>query len=75
MPRSERTEAAQAIVSEASGEYLLRDYTAEDWGDSSRVETLAHVAALLKADGREVPDAIADALWKATEAGRPVGAT
>ncbi len=59
MPRSEKTQAAQTIVSEASAalnldlveklaqplaEYLLRDYTAEDWQDSPLVEVLAHVA-------------------------------
>ncbi len=70
MPRSEKIKAAQAVVSEAStaltldlveelaeplAEYMLGDYTAEDWQDSPLVETLARVAALLEVDGREGP--------------------
>ncbi len=88
MPRSEKTQAAQTIVSEASAalnldlmeelaqplaEYLLDDYTAEDWRDSPLVEALARVAALLEVDGRKVPDSIMDALRRAAEAGQPVG--
>ncbi len=88
MPRSERIKAAQAVVSEAStaltldlveelaeplAEYMLGDYTAEDWQDSGLVEALARVVALLEVDGREVPGSIMAALRKASEAGRPVG--
>jgi hypothetical protein len=87
MPRSERTTAAAKIVDEASSstlalveelatplaEYMLADYGVECWRDSPIVEALAHVAALLEAAGREVPDSVLAALRKATEAGRPVG--
>ena len=89
MPRSEKTNAAEAIVSEASttaitldlveelaeplAVYMLNDYTAEDWQDSLLVETLARVAALLEVDGREVPGNILAALRRASEAGRPIG--
>jgi len=60
MPRSEKTQAARIIVSEASAalnldlveklaqplaEYLLDDYTAEDWQDSPLIEALARAAA------------------------------
>ncbi len=87
MPRS-KTQVAQAIVSDASlalnldlveelaqplAQYLLDDYTAEDWQDSPLVETLARVAALLEVDGRKVPNSIMDALRSAAEAGQPVG--
>ena len=88
MPRSEKTQAAQTIVSEASAalnldlveklaqplaEYLLGDYDAEDWQDSPLVEALARVAALLEVDGRKVPNSIMNALRRAAEAGQPVG--
>ncbi len=88
MPRSEKTKATQAIVSEAStalmldlveelaeplAEYMLNDYTGEDWQDSGLVEALARVAALLEVDGRKVPGSIMAALRKASEAGRPIG--
>ena len=88
MPRSEKTQAAQTIVREASAalnldlveelaqplaEYLLDDYTAEDWQGSPLVEALARVAAMLEGDGRKVPDSIMNALRRAAEAGQPVG--
>ncbi len=87
MPRSEKTKAAQAIVSQATTSITLdlveelaqplatnmvADYTADDWRDSPVVEALARVAALLDAGGREVPDDILDALHKASELGRLV---
>jgi hypothetical protein len=89
MPRSHRTKRAAAIVDEASrplslglveelaeplAEYMLADYLeAKDWHDSKLVEALARVAALLEADGREVPRSIMAALRRASEAGRPIG--
>ena len=88
VPSSERIKAAQAVVSEAStaltldlveelaeplAKYMLNDYTAEDWQDSSLVEALARVAALLEVDGREVPGSTMAALKRASEAGRPIG--
>ena len=60
-------------LAEPLAEYMIGDYTAEDWQDSSLIEPLARVAALLEVDGREVPDAIMKALRMASEAGRPVG--
>ena len=60
-------------LAEPLAEYMLNDYTAEDWQDSQLVETLARVAALLEVDGSEVPDAIMRALRKAAEAGQPIG--
>lgn len=88
MPRSEKTKAAQAIVSQASASitldlveelaqplatYMVADYTGDDWRDSPVVEALARVAALLEVDGREVPGCILLALKRAAEAGRPIG--
>jgi DUF1365 family protein len=88
MPRSEKIEAAQAVVSQAStaltldlveeiaeplAEFMVGGFEAEDWQDSPLVEALERVAALLEVDGREVPDAILEALKMASEAGRPVG--
>ena len=89
MPRSQKTKAALTIVDEASrplslglvkelaeplAEYMLADYLeAKDWQDSKLIEALARVAALLEADGREVPPSIMAALRRAAEAGRPVG--
>ena len=87
MPRQFQTSAARQIVEEASSdavqlvaelaepfaEYLLDDYEHEDWQDSPHVETLARVAALLEAQGREIPTPILAALRRASEAGRPVG--
>ncbi len=86
MSRSEKIEAAQAVVSQAStaltlalveeiaeplAEFMVGGYEAEDWQESPLVEALA--PALLEVDGREVPDAILEALKIASEAGRPVG--
>jgi uncharacterized membrane protein YdjX (TVP38/TMEM64 family) len=84
-----KTKAALTIVDEANrplslglvkelaeplAEYMLADYLeAKDWQDSQLVEPLARVAALLEADGREVPPSIMAALRKSAEAGRPVG--
>ena len=88
MPRSEKTKAAQVVVSEAStaltldlveelaeplAVYMLNDYTAEDWQDSLLVEALARVVALLEVNEREVPGSIMAALRRASEAGRPIG--
>ena len=86
MPRQLRTSAAQHIVHEASSdaidlfadlagplaEYILNDYEREDWQDSPHIEALARVAALLEAQGREIPVSILDVLRAASEAGRPV---
>ena len=86
MPRS--TAAAQEIVDEATvspwidliaeladplAEYILNDYGREDWQDSPLVQSLARVAALLEAQGRQVPPPILDALRAAAEAAQPVG--
>ena len=60
-------------LAEPLAEYMLADYTAEDWQDSPLVETLARVAALLEVNEREVPNSILAALRKASEAGRPIG--
>jgi hypothetical protein len=82
----EKRIAARNIVAEASSsladllgdlaeplaEYLLDDYSAEDWQDSPVVESLARVAALLEAENREVPPTIMVALRRAAEAGRPL---
>jgi hypothetical protein len=87
MPQQFRTNAARQIVEQAGSdavelvaelaeplaEYILDDYQREDWQDSPHVETLAHVAALLEAQGREIPLSILDVLRRASEAGRPVG--
>ena len=88
MPRSEKIEATQAVVSQAStaltldlveeiaeplAEFMVSSYEGEDWQDSPLVEALARVAALLEVDGRKVPNAILEALRKAAEAGQPVG--
>jgi hypothetical protein len=51
----------------AEPKFMLGDYSVEDWKDSSLIEPLARVAALLEVDGREVPDAIR----KASEVDRP----
>ena len=60
-------------LAEPLAEFMLGDFTPDDWRDSSLVEPLARVAALLEVDGREVPDAIMKALRMASEAERPVG--
>ena len=88
MPRSEKTAAARAVVSEASAaltldlvedlaeplaEFMVANYDADDWQSSPLVESLAGVAALLERDEREVPACILEALKKAAEAGQPVG--
>ena len=87
MPRQFQTSAARHIIEEASSdaveivselaealaEYILNDYEREDWQDSPHVEALARVAALLEAQGREIPIPILDALRRASEAWRPVG--
>ena len=87
MPREERIKAAAKIVDDASSsltrlveelaeplaEYMLADYSDEDWRNSPVVEALARVAALLEAEGSEVPPAILSALRRATEAGRALG--
>jgi hypothetical protein len=52
---------------------MLAYYATADWRDSPVVEALARVAALLEADGRDVPGSILAALRKATEAGRHIG--
>jgi hypothetical protein len=52
---------------------MLNDYGREDWQDSPLVETLARVAALLEAQGQEVPVPVLYVLRNACEAGRPVG--
>ena len=86
MPRQAATSAAQEIVDKASpatdllaalaeplAEYILADYEGEDWRDSPVVEALARVAAILEAQGGEIPVAILDVLRKASDAGRPLG--
>jgi hypothetical protein len=88
MPRHEATAAAKRIVAEASpetqidlladlaeplAEYMLLDYEHEDWQDSPLIESLARVAALLEAQGGEVPHSILSVLRKASEAGQPIG--
>ena len=88
MPRQSATLAAHQIIEDARtaspaelvaelaeplAEYMLNDYGREDWQDSPLVETLARVAALLEAQGREVPSPVLHVLRNASEAGRPVG--
>jgi hypothetical protein len=88
MTRQKVISAAQAIVSEALSkssfdlvaelaeplaEHVVRDYGRQDWQDSPIVEALAHVAAVLEAQGREIPLPILDALRAASDAGQPVG--
>ena len=87
MPRQFQTSAARQIVEEASSdavellaqlaeplaEYMVDDYGREDGQDSPNVDALARVAALLEAQGREIPVPILDVLRRASEAGRPVG--
>lgn len=87
MPRQVATNAAQNIVHEASAsptellaalaeplaEYILDDYSQEDWQDSPVVEALARVAALLETQGRDIPPSILAVLRKSSEAGKPVG--
>ena len=74
-------DAAQAMLSldlvtelaEPLARSMLQSYAEEEWRDSPQVEALARVAALLEADGREVPVPILEALRRAAEAGQPVG--
>jgi len=88
MPRQLATMAAHQIVHEATAsvpvallaelaeplaEYILDDYQREDWQDSPVIESLARVAALLEAQGREIPSAIHGVLRAASQAGRPLG--
>jgi len=87
MPQVERIKAAPKIVDDASSsvgrlveelaeplaEYMLADYSDEDWRDSPVIEAFARVAALLEAEGREVPPAILTVFRRATEAGRALG--
>ena len=42
-----------ADLAEPLAEYMLLDYEREDWQDSPLIESLARVAALLEAEGRE----------------------
>jgi hypothetical protein len=87
MPRHDAIAAAKRIVAEASpeaqidlladlaeplAEYMLLDYKREDWQDSPFIEPLARVAALWKAQGRNVPPAILSVLRNASEAGRRI---
>ena len=69
MPRSEKIEAAQAVVSQAStaltldlveeiaeplAEFMVSSYEAEDWQDSPLVQALARVADKARAEGGEL---------------------
>jgi hypothetical protein len=71
--RAELTAELVAELAEPLAEYILNDYEREDWQDSPLVETLGRVAAVLEAQGQEVPRPILDVLRTATQAGRPVG--
>ena len=77
MPRQQSTVAARRIVEDATtepsialladlaeplAEYMLMDYEREDWQDSPLIESLARVAALLVAEGRDIPGPILCAL-------------
>ena len=87
MPRQFRSNAAREVVEQAGSdavelvselaeplaEYIVNYYEREDWQDSPNVEALARVAALLEAQGRDIPVSILDVLRRASEAGRPVG--
>ena len=88
MPRQRSTQNAQDIVDSARAtvsldlvaelaeplaRFMLLNQAAREWRDSPPVEALARAAALLEADGREVPAPILEALRKAAEAGRPIG--
>jgi hypothetical protein len=88
MPRQQSTKAAQDIIDSAQtvlslelvvelaeplARYMLGSYADEEWRDGPQIEALARVAALLEAEGLEVPSSILEALRKAAEAGRPIG--
>ena len=62
-----------AELAEALCMHMVVDYAAKDYQDSSLVERIAQVAALLQANGRPVPLAITDVLRRAADAGRPIG--
>ena len=76
MPRTDRSAAAAKIVNDSSSsatrlveelaeplaEYMLTDYSDEDWRNSPVIEALAHVAAwheqlatIRRADKKEAP--------------------
>ena len=88
MPRQRSIKAAQEIVDTAQSalsldlvaelaeplaRLMLLHSADEEWRDSRQVVALARIAALLEADGREVPVPILEALKKSAEAGRPIG--
>ena len=62
-----------AELADPLARYMLESDADEEWRNSPPIEALARAAALLEADGREVPVPILEALKKAAEAGRPVG--
>ena len=62
-----------AELAEPLAEYIIEDYALEDWQDSPVVEAMARVAAILEAQGREVPPPLLAVLRKASEAGHPIG--
>jgi hypothetical protein len=72
---SEASNSNAALLEELAeplAEYMLADYAAEG-RDSSVVEALGRVAALLEAEDRNVPPEFMNALRKAAEAGRHIG--
>ena len=88
MPRQHSTIAVRQIVHEATAEptidllaelaaplavYMLEDYQREDWQDNPVVEAMARVAAMLEAQGCEIPSPMLAVLRKASEAGHPIG--
>ncbi len=55
-----------AALAEALAAEIIGSYTDEDWQDSPEVEQLKRVTRLLKAQGREVPHVVLEAIEKGT---------
>jgi hypothetical protein len=58
IPEGARTELTAELVAElaeALAEYILDDYDREDWQDSPLIKMMGRVAALLEAQGRDLP--------------------
>ena len=59
-----------ASLAETAAGFMLDSYTREDWQDSPEVEELKRMARLLKAQGREVPHVVLEAIEAAKANGR-----
>ena len=57
-------------LAEALAEHMLSDYEDEDWRVRPTIETLARVAAMLEANGRDIPPPLLEVLRRAAETGR-----